>query len=89
MIQKEPKIIIWGGLGLPLGGVWDGVGPLGGALGSSWGALGVLLRCFWVLLEAKINSKTPFGWILGRFGKVGGRFGETLKGNFKGFGAEC
>ena len=33
MIQKELKKDIWGGLGLPLGGVWDGVGALGGALG--------------------------------------------------------
>ena len=40
-------------------------------------------------LEAKINSKKPFGWILGRFGKVGGRFGEAVRGNFKGFEAEC
>ena len=40
-------------------------------------------------LEAKMSSKKPFGWILGRFGKVGGRFGEALRGNFKGFGAEC
>ena len=68
-----------------MGRVWDGVGPLGSALGSSWGALEMLVA----LLEAKISSKKPFGWILGRFGKVGGRFGEALKGNFKGFGAEC
>ena len=40
-------------------------------------------------LEAKKSSKKPFGWILGRFGKVGGRFWEALGGNFKGFGAEC
>ena len=46
MIRKKLKINIWGGLGLPLGGVWDGVGSLEGALGSPWDALVVLLKCF-------------------------------------------
>ena len=36
-----------------------------------------------------MSSKKPFGWILGRFGKVGGRFGEALWCNFKGFGGQC
>ena len=70
-----------------MGGVWDGVGPLGGALllGRSWSALGAL----WAFLEAKMSSKKLFGWTLGRFGKVQGRFWEALGGNFKGFRAEC
>ena len=40
-------------------------------------------------LEATMSSKKPFGWILGRFGKVGGRFEKALWANFKGFGAQC
>ena len=41
------------------------------------------------LLEAKMSSKKPFGWILGRFGRLGGGLGKPWEGNFKGFGAEC
>ena len=85
---RLPKLMencIWWRLGLHLGGVWDGLGPFVCALGDSLVALGTLLG----VLVAKMSSKKPFGWILGRFGKVGGRFREALWGNFQGFGAEC
>ena len=76
MIQKELKKIIWGGLGLPLGGVWDGVGPLGGALGSSWGALGVLLKCFWHFLRPRWAPRSLFGGFLVVLGRLGGGLGK-------------
>ena len=50
-------------------------------LGRSWGALEMLLA----LLEAKMSSKKPFGWILGGFGKVLGRFWEGWGKNLEGF----
>ena len=75
----------WAPFGKGLGRCWASWECSWELLGRSWGALEMLLA----LLEAKISSKKPFGWILGRFGKVGGRFGEALRGNFKGFGAEC
>ena len=81
--QKLLKKLIWGSLGLHLGGVWGVLGPLLGALGRSLVALGVVLR----LLKAKMSSKRPFGWILGCFGKVLGRFWEGLGTNLEGFGA--
>ena len=39
-VQKSHKNRLWEGLGLHLGGVWDALGPLVGALGR-------LLAVFW------------------------------------------
>ena len=65
-VPKLFKTLIWGSLGLHLGEVSEVLGPLLDALGDSLGALGALLR----VLGAKMSSKRPFGWIVGRFGKV-------------------
>ena len=86
--NSAPKLLqklIWGSLGLHLGGVWEVLGPLLGILGGSLGALGSLLR----VIEAKMSSKRPFGWILGCFAKVLGRFWEGLGTNLKTCGAGC
>ena len=84
-VPKLFKTLIWGSLGLHLGGVWEILGPLLDALGDSLGALGALLR----VLGAKMNSKRPFGWIVVRFVKVWGWFWEGLGANLKGFGTAC
>ena len=72
---------IWEGLGRP----WASCGRSWGLFGRSWGALGPLLG----VLGVRMSSKTPLGWILGRFGLVLGWFWASLGGNLKGFGAEC
>ena len=43
-------------------------------MGRCWGAVGALVDD----LGAKMSSKRPFGWILGGFGTVRGRFGRFL-----------
>ena len=68
-----------------MGWCWASWGRSWELLGRSWGALEMLFA----FLEAKMNSEKPFWWIFGRFGEVGRRFGEALKGIFIGFGAEC
>ena len=75
--NNVPKLLtklIWGSLGLHLGRVWEVWGLLLDAFGDSLGALGALLR----VLGAKMSSKRPFGWILGRFGTVLEGFGEKF-----------
>ena len=79
MIQKQLKKDIWGDLGFPLGGVWDGVGPLGGALGSSWGALGVLLKCFLLFLKPRWAPRSLFCGFLVVLGRLGGGLGKLWK----------
>ena len=69
---------VWGfnleGFGRFLGSLGALLGTLWALLGRSWGALGRLLR----VLGAKMNSKRPFGWILGRFGNGFGRVGGSI-----------
>ena len=67
MIQKRLKKSIWGGLGLPLGRVWDSLGRLLDALGRFlWGRiwLGPRFADFWTSVSWKsplnyFGSETP------------------------------
>ena len=79
---KHAKKWIWEGLGLNLGGVWD-------ALGRLLAALGRLLLIFVDVLNdvffkhgSKMDSKTPFGSILGGswkdLGRIWGGFGKEF-----------
>ena len=75
----------WAPFGRGLGRSWASCGRSWGLFGRSWGALGPLLG----VLGVRMSSKTPLGWMLGRFGLVLGWFWASLGGNLKGFGAEC
>ena len=82
--KKSLQNSIWEGLGLHLGGAWDGLGRLLGALGP---LLPVFLRLksiyFATLVQDGLQEPTgiDFGRVLGGFGKVWGRFLE-LWGTF-------
>ena len=84
--KKSIKNWIWEGLGLHLGGVWDGLGRLLGTFGRFLAVLGV----FYIILFSnmgqhgpKMSSKRPLASILGRFWKGLGRilegFGKVLE----------
>ena len=87
--RKSPQNWIWEGLGLHLGGVWDGLGRL-------WGALGRLLAHFWTIkidlfssLGPRWSGKSlfpPSETILARFWRVWEGFGRVLGGFWSIFG---
>ena len=84
--QKSIKNWIWEGLGLHLGGVWDGLGRLLDTFGR-------FLAVFWVFQiilfsnmgqhGPKMSSKRPLASIFARFwkglGRILGGFGKVLE----------
>ena len=92
MLRKKiiPKTLekwIRDGLGLYLGGVWDDLGPLEGALwallGCSWASFGrswgqdELQEAFWMDFGLLWEG---FGTVLGRFGNQFGRIWGCMLG---------
>ena len=83
--NNVPKLLkqwIWGGLGLHLGGVWDGLGPLMGALGR-------LLAVFWTFkdeLFSSMRTRWALRGLLDRFGVDSGRDLEGFGGDLGRFG---
>ena len=83
-VENLLKKWFWEGLGLHLGGVWGGLGPLLAALGRH-------LLVLWVFKIQFFSSMGPT-WapkgLLGRFwdglGRIWGGFGEGLGGNLEG-----
>ena len=85
MIQKELKINIWGGLGFPLGGVWDGLGHFGGAPGR----LLAILGAFKIYLFSNMGPRSsPKGFLDPSWFDFGKVWGATAcqKCNFFGQG---
>ena len=77
-VQKSQKKKFWEGLGLHLGGFWDGLGPLLATLGR-------LLAVFWAFkieLCSRIGPRWAPRRLLGRFGeglgRIWGAFGMVL-----------
>ena len=69
--------------GTVLGSIWEGFGTVWALF---WVLLGAFCPFFWSsklnLFQAWVQDelKRPFGWILGRFGKILGRFWERFGG---------
>ena len=69
-VQKSLKNWFGEGLGLHLGGVWDGLGPLLGALGR-------LLDASWALKSQQYHDTSDFFRFLVDLGKDFGGFGKV------------
>ena len=81
MLEKIDLGVSWAPFG-------KGLGRSGASFGHFWALFG---RFFGVLNQlffkhrSKMGSKKPLGWILGRFWKVLGRFGEDFGKVLAGF----
>ena len=82
--KKAPKWLqnwIWEGLGLRLGGIWDGLGGLLGTFGRFLSKQPLMTGRG----RSQMGSKRPFGAILDRFWRVLGRFGVDFGSIWAGF----
>ena len=81
-IQKSPKQRFWERLGLHLGRVWDGLGPLLGTLGRLLAVLGLFKIEFFSNIGPRCAPRgfwIDFGWISEDIWKDLGRFWETFR----------
>ena len=71
--QKLFQNLIWEGLGLHLGRVWDALERLGATFGRILTACWTFQNHIFLKQWSKMGSKRPFGWLLDRLWKGLGR----------------
>ena len=92
-VTKKLQNMLKSGFGKVLGSIWERFGALWGVF---WPLMGDFCSFFFYvpnhaifMLGSTMDSKTPFGSILGGSWKIWGGFGEGLGRNFEGFGCFC